>query len=383
MKKILSITATRAEYGLMRPIFRQINADKKLELHLLVTGSHFLANQQNISDIKQDSFGKLYFANCGIDRKSLSMPGKYFSKVMTEVEIIIIKINPDYMLLQGDRGEVLAAAIVSGYYNIPLIHMSGGDSSGSIDDSIRNSISKIAHIHLTTCRSSSKKLIRTGESTNRIFEVGEPGIDAIKNTRIIPLRSIRKEFGLKEKPYAIFIQHPVSTESSQAVEHFKESIEALSELNIQVILIFPNTDPGNLEIIDYINSIENKNIIKIQNINHSKYINLLRYSSVLVGNSSSGIIESPSLHIPTVNIGTRQQNREKSTNIIDVTYSKKEIKSAILKALSQEFINKSSKSKSIYGNGNTTSKTISIIKKLKTSPKLLNKWQYTNFNFIK
>lgn len=387
VRKILAITGTRADYGIMTPIYRKIHENNKLYLELVVTGMHLLPEFiSGLKLIREHRYGKLHYFPTILEKEDTYYSiTKTFAMTTQGLSAIIKSRKPKIILLQGDRGEMLAGAIASAYANVPIVHMSGGDFSGSIDDSLRNSISKLAHIHLTTCKKSSQRLLKMGEESNRIYEVGEPIIELINETEFIPSKNISNKYQLDlTKPIILAIQHPVSTESENGNWQIRQTLQALEELQCQTIFIYPNRDVGGIRMTETLESYRKKSFIKIfANIKTREYLSLMKIASMIVGNSSSGIIEAPSFKLPAINIGSRQHHRLKSTNVIDVDYDKNLIKKAILYALNNtEFKSKLKKCKNPYGTGKTSSKTVNILLHLHLKSSLLTKWIKTDENFV-
>lgn len=378
-RKILAITGTRADYGLMTPVFKKIIQSSDLELDLIVTGMHLLPEFQcSLDRILKDKFGGLHYVSMLLGEDSGKAMAQSLGLAIYGMAAVIAAVKPDIILLQGDRGEMLAGAVAAAHLNIPVVHMSGGDYSGSIDDSIRNAISKFSHIHLTTCEMSTQRLLAMGETAERIFEVGEPGLDVINNMEYIPAVTLAKEFQLDlNLPLVLATQHPLTTEADRAAWQITQTLEALVELNMQTIFTYPNTDAGGREMVKVLQLYQDRDFIRvIPNLGSTKYLSLMRIAAVLVGNSSSGILEAPSFKLPVVNIGTRQQGRLRACNIIDTGYHKAEIVRAIRfamedrsfrAALQQECINP-------YGDGTTAQKTVALLTRLRLGPILINKW---------
>jgi UDP-N-acetylglucosamine 2-epimerase (non-hydrolysing)/GDP/UDP-N,N'-diacetylbacillosamine 2-epimerase (hydrolysing) len=367
----------------MTPIFKKINQSSGLELDLIVTGMHLLPEFQcSLNQVVMDSFGKLHYAGMLLGEDNGKAMAQSVGLAVYGMAAVMETVGPDLILLQGDRDEMLAGAIAGAHMNIPVCHMSGGDYSGSIDDSIRNAISKFSHIHLTTCALSTQRLLAMGEKAGRIFEVGEPGLDVIKNMDYIPAAELAKEFHLDlNLPLVLATQHPVTTESDQAARQITQTLEALAELKLQTIFTYPNTDAGGREMVKVLQRYQDRDFIQIiPNLGSTKYLSLMRIASVLVGNSSSGILEAPSFKLPVVNIGTRQHGRLKACNIIDTGYSKAEIIAAIRLAVEDRSFGAVLQQNCInpYGDGTTAQKTIALLTRLKLSPALINKWRTDN-----
>jgi UDP-hydrolysing UDP-N-acetyl-D-glucosamine 2-epimerase len=286
------------------------------------------------------------------------------------------EINPDAILLLGDRGEMLAGAIVGAYLGIPLVHVHGGEVSSTVDDSCRHAITKLSHIHLPATRKSAERIIKMGESKENVFVVGAPGLDSILHEELIESKKIIQMYGLEvSRPIFIVVQHPVSMEINQAPYQMQQTLDAILELKVQKILIYPNADAAGREMIEVIRKYENIPYIKAyRNIPRKEYLSLLNVASVLIGNSSSGIIEAASFKLPVVNIGSRQMGRERAENVIDSEYSKEKIISKILKCLNdQNFKQKVKNCKNPYGKGRTGEKIAEVLCNVNLDKKLLQK----------
>ena len=285
-----------------------------------------------------------------------------FGNAIINLSRIIKKLKPDIVFAGFDIGANFASAIIGAHMNIPVVHLEGGEVTGTIDESIRHATSKFAHIHFTTNLVAKQRLVKMGEDSKNIFVVGNPSLDAIKNVKNISVTKLEKEFKLDfDLPVVLLIQHTVTSEIDKIDKYFLETVNAIKELNVQCLIISGNSDAGSKKISAVIKK------SKIQNhssLPFNKYINLLRNCSVLVGNSSSGIMEAPFLHKPSVNIGTRQSGRPKSKTVINVGYNKNHIKEAVKKAIDDEKFNNIKTAQSLYGNGNSSKKIVKILEKI-------------------
>ena len=285
-----------------------------------------------------------------------------FGNAIINLSRIIKKLKPDIVFAGFDIGANFASAIIGAHMNIPVVHLEGGEVTGTIDESIRHATSKFAHIHFTTNLVAKQRLVKMGEDSKNIFIVGNPSLDAIKNVKNISVTKLEKEFKLDfDLPVVLLIQHTVTSEIDKIDKYFLETVNAIKELNVQCLIISGNSDAGSKKISAVIKK------SKIQNhssLPFNKYINLLRNCSVLVGNSSSGIMEAPFLHKPSVNIGARQNGRLKSTSIINVDYNKNRIKKAIKKALENKKTKNTKKQRSLYGDGNSSKKIVKLLEKI-------------------
>ncbi len=380
MRKILAITGTRSDYGLMRPVYKAINNDPALELHLLVTGMHFLPQYEHaLSEIRQDNYGVRYEAPISDATSTPVTMAITLGEHVTGYVPIIEKCAPDIILLQGDRGEMLAGAIAGAHLNIPLVHMSGGDFSGSIDDSIRHAITKFSHFHLPTCAQSHQALRDMGEEESRIYTVGEPALDLIKDFIPESKEALGKLYNLDfSKPVLLVAQHSVTTEYVQSAQHITETLEAILSLGFQALVTAPNSDAGAADMMRIIEQYIQKNPEQFSfsaHLGQRNFFSMMHHATALVGNSSAGILESSSFKTPVINIGTRQHGRMRAENVIDAGYDRIEISKAIQQATSDEaFSNKVKNSINPYGQGDTAEKTIKILKDLNIGPGLVMKW---------
>ncbi len=365
-KKIMLVTERRADYTKLKPILEEIKKSKKLDYYLIVTGSHLLKEHGlTINEIRKDGF-KIYkkFQMYEEKRKDSGSDMVHsFGRAIIELSKITQKLQPDIMLTGFDIGANFAAAIVGAHMNIHVVHIEGGEVSGTIDDSIRHATTKFAHIHFTSNTDATNRIIKMGENPKNVYTVGNPVLDNLKNIPHMDEKFLEKKYNLNlKKPFIILLQHTVTTEVKAQSNHIVSILDALNKINIQSVVIIGNADAGSKNIIKLIN---NSKLNKFKTIPYLEFINLLKLSSALVGNSSSGIIETPFLKIPTVNIGSRQIGRLRATSIVDTTYNSNSIKKAISFVLNNKKFRTSLKStKSLYGNGNSSKKIIKILENL-------------------
>ena len=365
-KKILFVTERRADFSKLRSVINEIEKSKKFDYYLVVTGSHLLKKYgKTINEIKKDGFRiykkfNMFYEN---EEDSLDIMTMAFGRAVINLTKIIKSLKPDLIFVGFDIGANFAASVVGAHMNIHVAHLEGGEISGTIDESIRHATSKFSHIHFTSNKNATKRLIKMGESPKNIFTVGNPSLDIIKSSKFFSKQQLENEFHINlKKPLALILQHTVTTEINKIDKYFLETIKAIKEYDIQSIIIAGNIDAGSQKIKKII---ENSNITFYENLPFVKYISLLYHSSVIIGNSSSGIMEAPFLHIPSINIGTRQAGRGEIQSIINVKYEKNEIKKAIKKAVTdKKFLNSIKKQKNLHGNGTTSKKIIKILEKL-------------------
>jgi GDP/UDP-N,N'-diacetylbacillosamine 2-epimerase (hydrolysing) len=362
-KKILMITERRADYSKLRPIIKEIKKSKKLDYQLIVTGSHLLSKYGNtINDIKCDNFKissilpmlKKNAPDTGAEM--VRAHGRILIKLADEFE----RLKPDIILSGFDIGANFAATVLGSHMNILVAHIEGGEITGTIDESIRHAMTKFSHLHFTSNEIATKRIVKMGENKKYVFTVGNTSLDGIISEKTIPKNKLYKKYDLDlKKPFIIILQHTVTSEIDQIDKNFIQTLDAIKELDLQTLVIFGNSDAGSKKIAKLINSTKIKKFLTIP---YGDYVNLLKNSSALVGNSSSGIIESPFLKIPSVNIGTRQTGRTRSISVLDVGYNKLQIKKAILKSIyDKQFLKKIKNSTSLYGDGKSAKKIVKIL----------------------
>lgn len=377
MKKIAVVTGTRAEYGLLAPVMRAIQNHPQLDLSIIATGMHLSQDHgYTIDQIAKDGFKITASVDMHLEN-SIGAPGASISMSLgvgiMGIARVFDRIEPDIVLILGDRGEALIAAITALHMNIPIAHIHGGDTmtGGVIDSSIRHAITKLAHIHFSATAESAARIKRLGEEPWRIHTVGAPGLDTILNSKLLSKEELVEIYSLNaNEPLLLVVQHPITTEPEKAADQMRTTLEALSELNMQTILIYPNSDAGGASMIRVIKEYgDHSFILTSKSLPYIEYLSLLNIADVLIGNSSSGIIEAPMFNLPVVNIGIRQEGRQRSTNIIDVDHDKEQIIEAILCAKFKRRVNHVN----IYGDGTAGLRIANVLAGLEIDDKLLQK----------
>lgn len=368
IKKILYITGTRADYGLMHSTLELLNENFQLEV--VSTGMHLMEEFGcSINEIKKDDFN-LHIVNQTFLEDNEQSMSIFIGNLIRDLTEVMANINPDIVLLLGDRGEMLAGAIVASYLQIPIAHIHGGDISLTVDDKARHAITKLANIHFPATEKSALRIKQMGENPDNIYVVGAPGLDSIiKNKDNFDETYLKEKYGIK-KDFILVLQHPVSAENKESSFQISQTLDAVTSTSYQIIVIYPNADAGGRAMINKINEYD---VDSYKNIPHDDFIGLLNIASILIGNSSSGIIESSSFKLPVINIGTRQQGREKASNVIDVDYNREEILEAIKYIESEEYSEILKNCDNPYGNGKSCENICNILKKIDINDKLLNK----------
>jgi UDP-N-acetylglucosamine 2-epimerase (non-hydrolysing)/GDP/UDP-N,N'-diacetylbacillosamine 2-epimerase (hydrolysing) len=339
-----------------------------------VTGIHLLKDfGETKKFIDKDGF-KIdavlpMFLEKDIDDGSSMVDG--LSRVLAGMPDIFKKLRPDILFAGFDIGANFAAAITAMHLNIHVSHHEGGERSGTIDEVIRHAVTKFSHIHFACSEQSVRRIIRLGEDPKYVFNVGVPSIQTIKEIKYWSKDKIFKKYNLDvNKKLIIFLQHSVTTEVDSVEDQIGESAKAINEIidkyKVQAIAIYPNNDAGGRRIVNFLNQ---SGIKVFAHIDRDDFFRLMKVADALVGNSSSGIHETPTFGLPTVNIGTRQQFRERGNNVIDADYDVQNIKKAIKKALfDKKFIQRSKNSKNPYDQGNSAKKIVKVLETIDLPP---------------
>lgn len=364
MRTIAIVTERRADYSRFKPILELIREEPELDYKLLVTGISVLKEHGNDIDvIRRDGF--TIEAVLPMFREYASDTGaemvRSLGRVLPALTEAFERIKPALILSGFDIGANFAAAVAGAHMNIPVAHIQGGEVTGSIDESLRHAMSKFAHLHFPATELSGRRLVRMGEDPRYVFVVGCPSLDVVLSTPVAPKGEVMAAHGLDpDRPYVVILQHPVTTEADQAGAQMAETLAAVRDLDLQGVLIYPNNDAGARQII---RQIERSAITIVRSLPPEGFVNLVRYAAALIGNSSSGIHETASLGVPTVNIGTRQQGRERPRNVLDAGNDRAEIREAILKALHDEaFKALVARRVNPYGDGKSAERIVRLIR---------------------
>lgn len=369
MKKICVVTGTRAEYGLLRPLIDKIDKDDELDLQLVVTGMH-LSPEFGLTykQIEEDGYQinekiEILLSSdtpIGIS-KSIGLGLISFSECFE-------RLKPDMIIVLGDRFEIFSAVTAAYVAKVPVAHLHGGETTeGAFDESFRHSITKMSYLHFTSTEEYRKRVIQLGEHPSRVFNVGAIGIENIKNMKLLSKEELEKKlnFTFGEKT-ALVTFHPVTLETSTSKKQFQNLLDALDEIeNLKIIFTKTNADTDgriiNKMIDEYVNLNKDK-ATAFTSMGQLLYLSTMKYVDVVIGNSSSGIIEAPTFKVPTVNIGDRQKGRIQAESIINCKPEKEDILKAIKTALSSDFKNIIRNIKNPYGEGKVSEKIIEIIK---------------------
>ncbi len=377
-RKVLIVTERRADFSRFKPVIDKINKDKKLDYMLVVTGIHLLKkygysiNEIRKTGLKINKTFKMY-SNVSLHNDDGATMVSSFGVAIINLSKILKKMKPDVVLSGFDIAANFAVTVAAAHMNIPVAHIQGGEVSGTIDESIRHAMSKFSHYHLVSNKDAQQRLIKMGEEKSKIHIVGCPSLEALFNEKLLDEKILNKKFGIDfKKKFIIVIQHSVTTELYDTKNQILNTIQAIKKSKIQTLFICPNNDAGSTIIIKAIK--RSKNIFYTPTLTLSEYRSLLQKCFALVGNSSSGIHEASSFYKPVINIGSRQNGRLRSKNIIDVKHNKNEILKALLSLEDKGFYKRLIKNlKNPYSLSNTSSRIVKILKKINLDNKLLQK----------
>lgn len=330
MKKIVFLTGTRADFGKLKSLMMISQNSEDFEVHIFVTGMHMNALYGlTVDEIHKAGLKNIYKY---INHDAIEYMDRTLAKTIVGFSQYIAQINPDLIVVHGDRVEALAGAIVGSLNNILVAHIEGGEVSGTIDELIRHSVTKMSHIHLVSNEEAKRRLIQLGEFDHSVFVLGSPDLDLMDEKSLPKLDLVKDYYDITFDRFAIAMFHPITTEYDNIKEHAKHFVDALIESESNYIVIYPNNDLGSKEILYEFDRLKGLERIKIYpSLRFEYFLRLLKESNFIIGNSSAGIREAPYYGVPTIDIGTRQNNRAKLDTIINCNYLKEDILSAIKK----------------------------------------------------
>lgn len=376
MRKVAFLTGSRGEWGYIRPIIKLIENDPEMDYQILATHMQLLPEfGMAVNEIQKDGFKvdeKLYMTLDGYTNQTMT---KSLGLLLIELTTALTRLKPDLLLLAGDRGEQLMGAIAGGHLGIPCAHIQAGELSGNIDGIVRHSITKLVHLHFAANEEFAERVRKMGEQPFRVHNVGAPQLDELLNGDFTLKKELDDRFNFKnDEPVLLAVQHPVTEEEDMAAVHINETIEALKETGNKTIMIYPNADGGSSEVRKALQKLKGTNIQLFRNLPRRDYLGLMKRASLIVGNSSSGILEAPTFGLACVNIGRRQTGRPQADNVLNVkNYNKSDILKGIREALTEKFQKRAAASENPYGDGRSSEKIYHILKEVTIDPNLLNK----------
>ena len=370
-RKVCVVVGSRANYGSIKSVMRAVQQHPDLDLQLVVAASALLDRYGSVVQIvEQDGFRPDARVHMLIEGETPLTMAKSTGMGLLELPTVFDNLQPDIVVTVGDRFETIATAIAAAYMNIPLAHTMGGEVTGTIDESVRHAVTKLAHIHFPANRLAGKNIVRMGEDPSTVHVVGCPRIDLVAEIATKGAERLLDDVDLDgvgapldlSQPYIMVIQHPVTTEYGQGQRQIEEVLAAVQALQMQTIIFWPNADAGSEDIARGIRIFRERNpkidyVHVIKNLEVEIYTRLMIHAACLLGNTSSAIREGPFLGTPAVNIGTRQSGRERGANVIDVGYDRDEV----VRAASSQIHHGRYPSDHVYGDGGAGKRIADIL----------------------
>lgn len=371
-KKVAVFTGTRAEYGLLYWFLKDIQSDSDLCLQLLVSGMHLSPEfGETYRQIEKDGFKIDEKVEILLSSDSAVGTAKSMGLGVLGFADALSRLAPDVLVILGDRFEALAAAQTAMILRIPVVHLHGGEiTEGAYDDAIRHAITKLSYLHATSTEEYRQRVIQLGEAPDRVFNVGAIGLDHLSRSYFMSVEGLAESLNFPlRQPYVVVTYHPVTLADEDPVTSFTALLEALDVYSeVQVILTYPNADDGGRRIIPLLKDYaakQSQRVLAIPSLGQVRYLSAVKHAAAVVGNSSSGIIEVPSLDVPTVNIGMRQKGRLAAKSVLDCQANRFEICHMLNVALSRSYKNDDEQIDNPYGQGSASKQIISMIKNLK------------------
>lgn len=358
MKKVLFLTGTRADFGKIKSLISILEKQKEFEVFVFVTGMHLQEEYgYTLIEIERCNFKNIHTFVNHTHETTMDLT---LAKTIEGFSAYCNTVKPDMIVVHGDRVETLAGAIVGSLNNILVTHIEGGEVSGTVDELIRHSVSKLSHIHFVSNEEAAKRLIQMGEVKESVFTIGSPDIDIMFSDQLPDLKTVKEYYKIPFESFSIVMFHPVTTEIQNMKQYADNFVNALLKDNHNYIVIYPNNDLGSRFVLDSYEKLKlNERFRIFPSLRFEYFLTLLKNSQFIIGNSSAGIREAPYYGIPIINIGTRQQNRAVHADIINVDYSEKEI----TESLSMIESHKVKKSDDDFGQGNSAELFLNCLQK--------------------
>lgn len=372
MRRIAYVSGTRADFGLLANTLCAAAADPRLRMEICVTGMHLLPQYgATVSEIEASGLTIMARVPVELDGGGGASMARALGHTLIGLTDALATALPDAVLLLGDRGEMLAGALAALHMNIPIFHLHGGERSGTIDESVRHAISKIAHYHLVSTAGARERLIRMGELPERIFITGAPGLDGLLQVTALSRAQLCIAHNFDPaRPVALLLFHPVVQEATAAGQQAAALLSAVAAEGLQALCLVPNADAGGAAIRTVLQDYAcDRDIRVITHLQRDVFVSWMAAADIMLGNSSSGIIEAASLGLPVVNIGSRQAGRERSGNTVDCPPEVNAIRSAIGNAMAL----RGRKFHNVYGDGAASQRIVDLLATLSLDPHILDK----------
>lgn len=356
IKKIAFLTGTRADFGKVKPLIQIIEIQFDFEAHIFVTGMHLLEEYgYTLIEVERCGFKNISTFNNHTHEATMDLT---LAKTITGFSAFVQKTNPDLIVIHGDRVEALAGAIVGSLNNILVAHIEGGELSGTIDELIRHATSKMSHIHFVANEKAKSLLKQMGEIPKSIFTIGSPDIDIMFSNTLPTIETVKAYYDIQFSNYAVAMFHPVTTEYKNIKTYAKHFVSALIKSNKNYVVVYPNNDLGSQAILEAYKKLNGHDRFRVfPSVRFEYFLTLLKNAEFIIGNSSAGIREAPYYGIPTINIGTRQDNRSVLQSIINTSYNSQDILEAIVQNK-----NSSPKENIAFGTGNSAEAFLETLK---------------------
>jgi GDP/UDP-N,N'-diacetylbacillosamine 2-epimerase (hydrolysing) len=374
-RKIFYVTGTRADFGLMASTLGQIARHPGLELQIAVTGMHLSETYGlTVRDIEAEGLPIVARILTDVEERSPASMSRGIGEAVIGLTDALAHARPDFLMVIGDRGEMLAGAIAALHLGVPIVHLHGGERSGTVDEPVRHAITKLSHWHFVATQQSRERVVRMGEREDRVWITGAPSLDDLERHGALSRAEVLRSLGLPaHSRFVLVLFHPVVQEMSDAARQTQALAQALREVlgdsQTHLVWLAPNADAGSAAILDALDQTDSERLHRVTHLPRPQYIATLRHAEALVGNSSSGIIEAASFGTPVVNVGNRQRSRERNRNTVDCASDR----AAIAAALAQSLAHGRYPASNVYGDGKSGARITQLLATLPIEPDLLDK----------
>ena len=374
-RTIVAITGSRGEWGYLRPILRLIDADPDLDHAIVATNMHLLSEfGMSVHEIERDGFVVAERIHMTFDGYTAATMTKSLAVFLLELPGVLERLRPDVLLLAGDRGEQLMAAIAGAHLGIPVAHIQAGELSGNVDGIVRHAITKLAHLHFAANEQFAERVRRLGEQPFRIHATGAPLVDELVAGPVTSREELDRRYRIApDTPFVLAVQHPVTEEEGDAGRQAAVMLEALVELDLPTFFVYPNSDAGSDLIRAELDRLRRPGFRFFRNLPREDYLGLMAAAATMVGNSSSGIMEAPTFGTPAVNVGRRQIGRLQAANVINVPFELGALSDALRRATSAPFRAQAAAAVNPYGDGHASARIVDVLKHVKIDRELLDK----------